>query len=349
MSESKNESMEWGESKTDFESFVTTMKSLETSDLYKVIKQAITEIEKRSKTPKTAKRGSMPKGKVPVQLVKPRAWVDFTLKHAQEHGWEAFMVHQSKKDKDTGEKVSEEIEMPGSILHNGVHVFEGSVTEKVPNGKQLIHKDAMSLSKQRWVRKEGTGTHRELYEEFEASYVDDTSSENSESSVKTDKNKEKEEKKLAKEKEKEEKKLAKEKEKEEKKLAKEREKEAKVPAKAVKAPKAAKEPEAKEPKASKAKEPKAPKEPEAKEPEAKAPKAPEPKAPEPKAPKVLVEIPDDGMVHPWPFKGKQYLRNSDNQVWARAADGGCGDWQGVYLPASDKIDSTATEPEFEDE
>jgi len=332
MSESKYDTTESTESKTDFESFITTMKTLELSDLCKAIKQIAAEIEKRSKSPKTGKKGSMPKGKVPSQLVKPRAWVDFTLKHANEHGWEAFTIHQSKKDKETGEKISEEINMPGSIMHNGIPVFEGSVTEKNPNGKQLIHKDAMSLSKQRWVRKEGTGTHPELYEEFERNYVDDTSSESSEGSVvktaaekEAEKEKEKEEKKAAKEKEKEEKKAAKEREKEEKKAAKEKEKAEKAKAaKAVKVPaKAVAKP---------------------------VEKVEEVEKVEKAKPKVeKMEIPADGMVHPWPFKGKQYLRNSDNQVWARAADGGCGDWQGVYLPATDKIDGTAPEPEFEDE
>jgi hypothetical protein len=55
------------------------------------------------------------------------------------------------------------------------------------------------------------------------------------------------------------------------------------------------------------------------------------------------------MVHPWPYKGKQYLRNSDNEVWLKAADGSCGDWQGKYVPAEDRIDDSVPEPEFEDE
>ena len=59
--------------------------------------------------------------------------------------------------------------------------------------------------------------------------------------------------------------------------------------------------------------------------------------------------PADGMVHAWPYKGKQYLRNSDNEVWLKGADGGCGEWQGVYLPAEDRIDDSVAEPEFDDE
>ena len=59
--------------------------------------------------------------------------------------------------------------------------------------------------------------------------------------------------------------------------------------------------------------------------------------------------PADDMVHPWPYNGKNYLRNSDNEVWARGTDGGCGEWQGIYLPAEDRIDDSVAEPEFEDE
>jgi hypothetical protein len=55
------------------------------------------------------------------------------------------------------------------------------------------------------------------------------------------------------------------------------------------------------------------------------------------------------MVHPWAYKGKQYLRNSDNEVWLKGADGGCGEWQGIYLPAEDRIDDSVEEPVFEDE
>ena len=67
------------------------------------------------------------------------------------------------------------------------------------------------------------------------------------------------------------------------------------------------------------------------------------------AKKEECSCPADGMVHPWSYKGKQYLRNSDNEVWARGGDGGCGDWQGVYLAAEDRIDDSVPEPQFEDE
>ena len=222
----------------EMESVLATLKSLEAADLFKVMKLALAEAEKRAKgtAPRgraaaAKKAGSMPKGVVPPQLRKPRAWVDFTLQHALENGWEPFIVYQTKKDKVTGEKEEEEIEMPGSVLHDGAHVYDGSVTEKCPTGRQLIHKDAMSLSKQRWAPKEKKGTHPELYTEFEAAYVEeavetpDTASEASSKKVvkmtAAEKTAAAEAKKAAKEEEKAAKKVAKEEEKAAKKAEKE--------------------------------------------------------------------------------------------------------------------------------
>ncbi len=346
------------------ESLVESLKSLETGELFKVMKTALSEAEKRSKGSKgkvkavaAVKKGSMPKGKVPPQLRKPRAWVDFTLKHALENGWECFTIHQTKKDKETGEKMEEEIEMPGSVLHEGAHVYEGSVTEKTPSGKQLIHKDAMSLSKQ---RKE---TGHATYELFLAEYVEeeepvsDTASDTSSKKVirktaaekaaeaeakKAEKEADKEAKKAAKEAEKEAKKAAKEAEKEAKKAAKEKEKEEKKSTKdsktTVKAPipvAAIKKVETPEKKPANA--------------GAGAPTKPK----KPAAKKVEEEeewsCAADGLVHPWTFKGKHYFRNSDNEVWLKGADGGCGEWQGIYIPSEKRIDDSVEEPGFEDE
>jgi hypothetical protein len=216
------------------------------------MKVALSEAEKKSKQTKAAtavtatakKTGSMPKGAVPPQLKKPRAWVEYTLKHAQENGWEAFTIIQKKKDNDT--IVEEQIEMPASVLHNGIHIYKDSITEKNPNGRQIIHKDAMSLSKQ---RKE---TAHPSYSEFEAQYVDEssdddksetksmTSGSESDSSKTTSKvvikktAAEKEAEKAAKKAEKEAEKAAKKAEKEAEKAAKEAEKEVKKAAKATK-------------------------------------------------------------------------------------------------------------------
>jgi hypothetical protein len=354
----------------EMDAVLATLKTLEAADLFKVMKQALAAAEKRStgvaprgRAAAAAKKtGSMPKGVVPPQLRKPRAWVDFTLQHALENGWESFTVYQTKKDKETGEKIEEEIEMPGSILHDGAHVYEGSVTDKCPTGKQLIHKDAMSLSKQRWAPKDKKGTHEELYNEFLASYVeedvpaaDDASETSSTKKVvvrKTaaEKAAEAEEKKAAKEAEKAEKKAEKEAEKAAKKAEKEAEKAAKKAEKEATKKPAGKAPV---PAAAVKKVAAAPVKATATPVKAAAAAAPV-KAPVKKAAvaapkKEEWSCPADGMVHPWPYKGKQYLRNSDNEVWLRGADGGCGEWQGIYLPAEDRIDDSVAEPEFEDE
>jgi hypothetical protein len=369
----------------EMEAIVATLKSLEAADLFKVMKQALGEAEKRTKgttkgvkgTASSKKAGSMPKGVVPAQLRKPRAWVEFVLAHALQNGWESFTVHQTHKDKTTGVVTEEEIEMPASILHDGAYVYEDSVTEKMPSGKQLIPKDAMSLSKQYWAPKDKTGTRQDLYEEFEAQYVEEEVDVPEASSVssskivvkmtaaekaaaaeakKAEKEAEKAEKKAAKEAEKAEKKAEKEAEKAAKKAEKEAEKAAKKaekeaekaakkgPAKAV-VPAAAVKKAASVPVKAAAVPIKAAAVP------VKAAAVPV-KAPvkKPVAPKVEEwSCPSDGMVHPWSYKGKNYLRNSDNEVWVRGTDGGCGDWQGVYLPAEDRIDDSVPEPSFDDE
>jgi hypothetical protein len=365
----------------EMDAVLATLKTLEAADLFKVMKQALAAAEKRStgaaprgRAAAAKKTGSMPKGVVPPQLRKPRAWVDFTLQHALENGWESFTVYQTKKDKVTGEKVEEEIEMPGSILHDGAYVYEGSVTDKTPAGKQLIHKDAMSLSKQRWAPKEKTGTHPELYAEFEAQYVeeaveaaDDASETSSTKKVvvrKTAAEKaaeaeakkaEKEAEKAAKKAEKEAEKAAKKAEKEAEKAAKKAEKEAEKAAKKAEK-EAAKKPASKTPVPAAAvkKAAAAPVKATATPVKAAAAATTAVKAPVKKAAVAAPKkeewtCPADGMVHPWPYKGKTYLRNSDNEVWLRGADGGCGEWQGVYIPAEDRIDDSVPEPVFEDE
>ena len=353
----------------EVETVLAALKTLETADLFKVLKQALAAAEKRStaaaprgKAAASAKKaGSMPKGVVPPQLRKPRAWVDFTLHHALENGWESFTVFQTKKDKETGEKIDEEIEMSASVLHEGAHVYDGSVTEKTPAGKQLIHKDAMSLSKQRWAPKDKKGTHGELYEEFETAYVEEEVDVPETASVASSKvvvkmtsaektaaaEAKKEAKALEAAAKKEAKALetaAKKAEKEAEKIAKKAEKEAKKAEK-----EAAKKPSAKAPVPAAAVKKAAATAAPVKASAASAVKAPV-KKPLVVAPKKEEwSCPSDGMVHPWPYKGKQDLRNSDNEVWLKGADGGCGEWQGVYLPAEDRIDDSVAEPVFEDE
>jgi len=354
------------------EHIVSSIKTFESPELFKLLKALTIEAEKRVKTiskstagakATSKKTGSMPKGVVPPQLKKPRAWVEFTLKNALENGWESFTVLQKRKDKETNTITEEQIEMPASILHNGAYIYEDSITEKTPEGRQIIHKEAMSLSKQR--KESGHPTHAA----FEAQYVDDiteddkteTSSTSSKKIIvkKTSAEKEaekaaakavKEAEKAAAKAAKEAERAAKKAEKEAEKAAKKAEKEAaKKPSKApvpaaavkaaVKAPAAPVKASAAPVKASAAAPVKA---------SAAAPvKAPV--KPVAAAKKEEWTCPADGMVHPWSYKGKTYLRNSDGEVWLRNADGGCGEWQGVYLPAEDRIDDSVPEPVFDEE
>jgi hypothetical protein len=364
------------EFQVDMDSFISSMKGMDLPDLLKLLKAAATEAEKKTKgtkgkaivAGKAKKAGSAPKGVAPPQLAKPRAWVEFTLKHALDNGWEEFTVCQKKKDKASGEVIEEEILMPAAEMHDGGYwVYEGSVTDKNPTGRQIIHKEAMSLSKQRWAPKTKTGTHPELYEEFEAQYVPEDvpeeASEASESSSKTvvrmtaaEKLAEQEQKKAEKEAAKEQKKAEKEAAKEQKKADKEREKAAakaaKEAEKSTKAP-AKKTATAPIPAGSAAsalaakKAAAAPVKPTAATASAAKPVA------KPVAKKVVKKeewtCPADGNVYPWSWKGKSYLRDSDNQVWEQGADGGLGAWAGVYDATVDKIDDSAAEPSFDDE
>jgi hypothetical protein len=352
----------------ELDTILSSVKTLESADLFKLLKSLISEAEKKSKQSATAaskstkKAGSMPKGAIPKQLLKPRAWVEFTLKHALENGWESFTIHQSHKDKVTGEVTEEEIEMPASILHDGAHVYEDSVTDKTPSGRQMIHKEAMSLSKQ---RKE---TGHATYAEFEAQYVDETASEaasetasvtsSKKSTVvkmtaaekaaaaeakKAEKEAEKAAKKAEKEAEKAAKKAEKEAEKAAKKAEKEAEKEAKKQEKAEKVLKTTEKPMVPAAAVKKVTTP-APK------PAAAAKPVEAPKATAPKKPVAVKEdIPNDGMVHPWTYKGKKYFRNSDGETWQVGADGGCGAWVGLYNIKTDTLDTSVPEPEFADE
>jgi hypothetical protein len=348
------------------EDIMSAVKTFESAELFKLIKVLATEAEKKSKIAAkptaTKKPGSMPKGAVPPQLRKPRAWVDFTLKHALANGWEAFTIHQTHKDKETGEKTEEEIEMPASVLHDGAYIYEDSITEKAPTGRQLIHKEAMSLSKQRKESNHAT------YAEFEAQYVDETSED--EKSVtstasskkqvvkktvaekeaeaaakKAEKEAEKAAAKAAKEAEKAAAKEAKEAEKAAAKAAKEQEKEAKKvekeatkkPATKAPVPAAAVKKAVAKPAATSAEKP------------AVTPAPAAVVAPKKKPAAKVDEIPNDGMVHACTIKGKKYLRNFDGETWTVGADGGVGEWAGLYNAASNTLDASASEPVFDDE
>ena len=368
---------------------LAALKQFDCADLFKVIKAATMEAEKRSKSESKPKKDpSAPKQPTPKQLQKSTAWVKFTLMNATQVGWEEFIVCNRKS--------GEEILMPASVEKDGKHVY--------PNGKEMILTHAMSLSKQRWAPKAKEGTHEELYNEFSASFDAQIAMEPEElekcaeelppivrktaeekaaelAAKKAELEEAKAVAKMARESAAELKKQAKAAEKESEKAKKAAAKAPKVPAAAVKVPvvvkvaapvavkaaekpvevavvavKAAEKPvEVKVPVAATSNGPlgkllnqsvaKAA----AKEPAVVPAKAPtgvwrnRPQAVKP----VVWSCPADGAVHPWTYKGTKYLRNSDHQVWLEEADGGCGDWCGVYLIDDDRIDDSVEEPDFE--
>lgn len=322
------------ESKITVEELVTALKEFDTKDLWKIVEQAQAELKKREKEPKTVKKGSMPKGVQPAQLRKNCEWVKFTLQHALTNGWESFTVSQKKTEE--GKSITEEVTMSESVMHEGAHVYADSVDESNPTGTQIVHAQAMSLSKQR------KDSGHESYAEFEEQFVEEEKEEvvvqpstvvkMTAAEKKAIAEEKKEQKRLEVEERKEARKLAsemkkaeKEEEKAAKKALREEEKEAKKLAKA--------KPTTKSPIPAAALKTKVVKEP------VKAVKAP-----------VKEEewtAPSNGMVRAWPYKGKNYLRNAENEVWLRGADGGLGKWQGVYMQEEDSIDDSVEEPTFE--
>ena len=301
------------------ENVVASLKSFTVADLFKVSKVALAEAEKRCKGGKLEPKAPKEKKATPKQLQKPTKWVRYVLEYSLANGWESFAVENKKSQ--------EIIEMPASVeAEDGTYVY--------PDGKKMILTHAMSLSKQYWAPKAKEGSRKDLYDAFEAEYNASLEAEE-EAEPAAEPEKPKMVRKTAAEKAAE---LAAAKEKKEAEAA--AKKAAKAP-KAVAAPKAA----AAVPKAAvktvkvvaKA---------------AAAPAAPAPVGVKPGPKKKAAEpewsCPADGNVYPWAYKGTNYLRNSENQVWLAEADGGCGDWAGLFLKEEDRIDDSAADP-FADE
>jgi hypothetical protein len=310
---------------SNIQNITEQFKGLSAEELLTIIAAATAEAKKSvklvSKAPKEAKekKGSMPKGISPPQLHKPRAWVDFVLAHANANGWPAITV------KDTEG-------LPASVERDGKYVFEAT-------GKPLNNKQAMSLSKQYWARKEAVGSNKELYDAFDAQYVppepaapkeaDSESDAESEASVESAPKEKKEKKAKKTDEEKEAEKVAKAlallQKKEAKALEKEAEKQRKALAKA-----APKEPEA--PKAAVAK-----------------PVAMKLKKATPKVEELPFNIEADGMAHEWVLQGKKVYADSEGNMWERSDSDEAGAWMGKYNPATKVLDKTADEPLYADE
>jgi hypothetical protein len=357
------------------EEIIQEICGLPTDLLGRISKQAVDEMGRRAKTSAKGKKapkktGSMPKGRVPDQLRKPREWVNHVKADAISNGWPSYTMHQARKNKETGEKEEEEIEMPASEQNaEGAHVFEGSITEKLPKGRAFTHKDAMSLSAVYWKVKTQKGTRQDLYEEFDASYQeDDAVSQASDSSEKVvvrmtaaEKEKQKQEKADEKEREKERKKQEKLDEKERKKEEKANAAPAKgtTVKKVVKVVKAASAAASAEidadsislsPVAASASSSAA----SAAIPAATPVKLAKPAKPaaKPAAPKKAKKeewtCPNDNLVHSWENDGVKLLRNYAGQVWMDD-DGQLGEWVGLWNKEKKFLDTDAPAPEFEDE
>ena len=146
---------------SSIQQFQETFKNTSVEDLLSIIAAATAEAKKKAKVavkeatkekaPKE-KKGSMPKGVLPVQLQESFAYVDYTLAQANKNGWKEFTVK------------GQEAAMEASVERDGAHVFPST-------GKPLNRKQAMSLSKYLWSNKEQKGADKSFFEAFKAQYV----------------------------------------------------------------------------------------------------------------------------------------------------------------------------------
>ena len=359
------------------EEIIQEICGLPTDLLGRISKQAVDEMGRRAKMSTKSKKapkktGSMPKGRVPDQLRKPREWVNHVKADAIANGWPSYTMHQARKNKETGEKEEEEIEMPASEQNaEGAHVFEGSITEKLPKGRAFTHKDAMSLSAVYWKVKTQKGTRQDLYEEFDASYQEeDTVSEASDSEkvvvrmTAAEKETQKAEKAAAAA-------VEKERKKQEKLDEKERLKQEKANAAIASGKQEAKSTPVKKvvKKSASAATSSATASAEidadsislspvaasaaasSEIPAATPVKKTAAKPAKPAAPKKVKKewtCENDNLVHSWEEDGVKYLRNYAGQVWMDD-EGQLGEWVGQWNKEKKFLDTDAPAPEFEDE
>ena len=145
------------------------------AELAKVMKAAASLFEKAAKAAAKPSRRAPKKtasvksdassgAKRGKQLEVHRAWVKYVQDDAKTNGWKPFSVTESKKDKLTGETATKTLDLTGSALVDGQHVFTDSK-------KAMIPRYAMTLSKLYWSVKEATGLRHDLYQAFKAQYV----------------------------------------------------------------------------------------------------------------------------------------------------------------------------------
>lgn len=349
---------------------LTSLKGMRASEMMKIVKAVTTQLDKKIKSEEKhseklsqkAAKGNPRKGFRPPQLRKNVAWVEFVLKDALKNGWPSFTVPDG----------DDEIQMPKSVFQDGAHIYEDSITEDTPDGRQIIRKEAMSLSKMY------KAANHELVAAFEREYAQLPVPEEEKKSSEPEEAKPKRVMSLA-EKEAERARVKAEKadklkaEKAAAKAEKERlkaELKAKqdaikakakaaadaakaavsIPKKAVKKSTAPVKADGVSIQLSSSSSSSSSSTPTPLPTVAAMPKLTLPKrAVTPAAPAVVAwSCPNDGGVYPWPFKGRNYLRNHDNEVWL-SNDGQLGKWVGVYNSDSKSIDTSVPEPEFDEE
>jgi len=318
------ESIQSLEAVVGLEVVLASLKSFAVADLFKVSKMSLAEAERRVKSGKTEPKVEKEKKPMPKQLRKPTEWVAYVLRYSLANGWPAFSAVNTKSH--------EEITYPASELKEGEHMY--------PSGKKMILTHAMSLSKKYWAPKAKEGTREDLYREFEAWFeaqpVEEAARAESPKAPMVRKTAEEKE---AEKKDKEAKKAEAAEAAKALKLAAKEAKKAATPAKAVKAASAPASPALVPAKAAVAAAVAVP---------AAAGVKPGPKK---KVAKAVEEwsCPTDGNVYPWPYKGENLLRDFENRVWNADADGGLGDWKGIFHPEEDRIDDTVADPYADEE
>jgi len=293
---------------------------------------------------KTSKSRGVATGAVPVQFVKYNAWADMVLAYATQNGWESFPMKSADGV----------VEMDGSVeKEDGGFMF--------PSGKAFTRAHALCLGKHL------KATSSQLWLDFNSTLSDDMApkavaskpqpvrisqadaeaKKAAEKAVKeaaaAAKKLEREAIAAAKKAEKEVAKALEKAEKEAKKAAEKAEKEAALaPRKAITVVKRVATPSP--PPATVVAKPVE---------SFVTPRALPKVAAAPKAVAKVVKKKDEwvcaeGEVKPWAYKGKKYLRNSDNAVWEfDEATEGYGAWVGVYLPSEDEFDTSAVDPDLE--
>jgi hypothetical protein len=355
---------------------LASLKGMSASEMMKIVKAVTSQLDKKIKSEEKilvkvsqkASKGVPRKGYRPPQLRKNVAWVEFVLKDALKNGWPEFKVPDG----------DDEITMPQSVDSDGAWIYEDSITDDQPDGRQIIRKEAMSLSKMYKT------SRQDLWLAFESEFVKIPVPDDEKKSVEAVEEKPKRSLTLA-EKEAERARIKAEKKAVDdaaKAEAKRLKQEAKTQANAIKeaAKQAAKNAAAAAkgavsiPKkavkkstapvkagavtislsSSSSSSSSTPLPTVATMPKLTIKKSATPAAaakPATTAAVVVAEwsCPDDDGVYPWAFKGRNYLRNFHNQIWRKTETGELGAWVGVYQTTSKSIDTSQPEPTFSEE